>query len=147
MVDARSGLFGISGGGRGMRPLHGAGSLKSDARLAIRMFCYSVRKQVAAMIAVLGGLDLLVFAGGIGENDAEARAGICDGLSWFGVELDPGRNRAAENPIECSASSCAVRVMASQEDEQIARHKCALVVKSPSREAINHSEPIDQARV
>ena len=51
-----------------------------DARLAIDMFCYSVRKQIAAMMAALGGVDLIVFTGGIGENDGEVRASICAGL-------------------------------------------------------------------
>ncbi|MEP6839645.1 MAG: acetate/propionate family kinase [Bradyrhizobium sp.] len=133
LVDHRSGLLGISGVGSDMRRLHEAAPLNSDAQLAIQMFCYSVRKQVAAMIAALGGLDLLVFTGGIGENDEEAREAICNGLSCFGIELDLGRNRSAENLIGASTSRCAVRVMASQEDEQIARHARALVVKLHSR--------------
>jgi acetate kinase len=74
------------------------------------------------MIAALGGVDLLVFTGGIGENDVEARAAICGGLSWLGVSLDEARNRSANNPINDSGSRCAVQVLASQEDEQIARH-------------------------
>ena len=75
LVDHRSGLLGISGVGSDMRRLHEAASSNADARLAIQMFCYSVRKQVAAMIAALGGVDLLVFTGGIGENDVEVRSG------------------------------------------------------------------------
>ena len=70
--------------------------------LPFEMFCYSVRKQMAAMIAALGGVDLIVFTGGIGENDVEARAAICDGLSWLGVSLDEARNRSADNPISDS---------------------------------------------
>ena len=85
------------------------------------------------MMAALGGLDRLVFTGGIGENDAEAREAICGGLSCFGIELDVGRNRSAENAIGASALRCAVRFMASQEDEQIARHTRALGVQSRSR--------------
>ena len=126
MVDHRSGLLGISGIGSDMRRLHEAASSNADARLAIQMFCYSVRKQVAAMIAVLNGVDLVVFTGGIGENDAEVRAAICGGLSWIGVSLDEVRNLSANNPINNSESRCSVRVMASQEDEQIARHTWAL---------------------
>jgi acetate kinase len=126
LVDHRSGLLGISGIGSDMRRLHEAVSSNADARLAVAMFCYSVRKQTAAMIAALGGVDLLVFTGGIGENDVEARAAICGGLSWLGVRLDPARNLSVENPISESASRCAVRVMPSQEDEQIARHTRAL---------------------
>lgn len=132
LVDHRSGLLGISGIGSDMRRLHEAASSNADARLAIRMFCYSVRKQVAATIAALEGVDLIVFTGGIGENDAEARAAICGGLSWFGVSLDEARNRSANNPINDPASRCPVLVLASQEDEQIARHTRALFPRSPS---------------
>jgi acetate kinase len=126
LVDRRSGLLGISGIGSDMRRLHEAASSNADARLAIQMFCYSVRKQVAAMIAALDGVDLIVFTGGIGENDGEARAAICDGLSWIGVSLDESRNRSAHYLISDPASRCAVLVLASQEDEQIARHAWAL---------------------
>ena len=73
------------------------------------MFCYSVRKQIAAMIAALEGVDSLVFTGGIGEHDPQAREEICRGLSWAGVR---------------------VSVLPSQEDDQIAHHTRALVVKS-----------------
>ena len=127
LVDHRSGLLGISGVGSDMRSLHEAAASNSvpsnaDAQLAIQMFCISVRKQVAAMIAVLDGVDLLVFTGGIGENDAKVRAAICDGLSWIGVSLDPVRNQSVSNPVNGAESRCAVRVLASQEDAQIARH-------------------------
>jgi len=122
LIDRRSGLLGISGVGSDMRRLHEAASTNADARLAIAMFCYSVRKQIAAMIAALDGADLVVFTGGIGENDVEARAAICGGLSWLGVTLDQDRNRSTSNPITDSGSRCAVRVLVSQEDEQIARH-------------------------
>ena len=132
LVDHRSGLLGISGVGSDMRRLHEAAPSSPDARLAIEMFCYSVRKQVAAMIAVLDGLDLLVFTGGIGENDAQVRASICSGLSWIGVSLDGARNRSASNPINDGASRCSVQVLASKEDEQIARHTCKLVTQSHS---------------
>jgi len=122
LVDHRSGLLGISGVGSDMRHLHEAAASKADARLAIEMFCYSVRKQVAAMGAALGGIDLIVFTGGIGENDVEAREAICDGLAWIGVKLDEARNRSANNPISDPTSRCLVRVLPSEEDEQIARH-------------------------
>lgn len=109
LVDRRSGLLGISGIGGDMRRLHEAARSSADARLAIEMFCYSVRKQIAAMIAALGGADLLVFTGGIGEHDAQVRASICEGLT------------------------CPVRVLASQEDVQIARHTRALVAGTSER--------------
>jgi acetate kinase len=132
LVDHRSGLLGISGVGSDMRRLHEAASSNVNARLAIQMFCYSARKQVAAMIAALDGVDLIVFTGGIGENDGEARAVICGGLSWIGVRLDEARNWSANNPINDPASRCPVLVLASQEDEQIARHTWALFPQSRS---------------
>ncbi len=133
LVDHRSGLLGISGFDSDMRRLHKAAASNADARLALDMFCYSVRKQIAAMIAALDGVDLIVFTGGIGENDGEARAGICGGLSWIGVNLDQARNRAATNPLSVPASRCTVRVIVSQEDEQIARHTWDLARSVASR--------------
>ncbi len=127
LVNRQSGLKGISGIDSDVRRLHQAASTNADARLAIEMFCYYVRKQIAAMIAVLDGVDLIVFTGGIGEHDAEVRAAICDGLSWIGIRLDDARNRSTSNPISDPASRCDVLVLTSQEDEQIARHTWALI--------------------
>jgi acetate kinase len=132
LVDHRSGLLGISGVGSDIRRLREAASSNVGARLAIQMFCYSVRKQVAAMIAALDGVDLIVFTGGIGENDEEARAAICSGLSWVGISLDEARNRSANNPINDATSRCQVLVLASQEDAQIARHTWASFPQSRS---------------
>ncbi len=113
LVDHGSGLLGISGVSSDMRQLHEAATANADAGLAIQMFCQSVRKHIAAMIAVLGGIDRLVFTGGIGENDAMVRDEVCSGLAWAG--------------IDASAGSGSVQVLASQEDEEIARHTWALV--------------------
>jgi acetate kinase len=101
LVNRRCGLLGISGLDGDMRRLHEAARANADARLAVEMFCYSVRKQVAAMAAALEGLDLLVLTGGIGEHDATVRAAICTGLSWL---------------------DCPVRVLPAEEELQIARH-------------------------
>jgi acetate kinase len=122
LVDHHSGLLGISGIDSDMRRLHEVAPSNADARLAIQMFCYSIRKQVAAMIAALDGVDLLVFTGGIGENDAEVRAAICGGLSWLGISLDTTRTRSFEDPNSNPASRCSVRVLPSEEDAQIATH-------------------------
>jgi acetate kinase len=126
LVDHHSGLLGISGIDSDMRRLHEASRSNADARLAIQMFCYSIRKQVAAMIAALEGLDLLVFTGGIGEHDAMVRAEISRGLSWLGVSLHPARNQSLEDPISDSTSVCSVRVLPSEEDAQIAVHTSEL---------------------
>ena len=127
LVDHRSGLLGISGVGSDMRDLHEAAASNAGARLAIEMFCYAVRKQIAGMIAALDGVDMVVFTGGIGENDAVARATICGGLSWMGIGLDEARNRSASDPLHAVASRCSVRILPSKEDDQIARHTWTLM--------------------
>ena len=127
LVDHRSGLAGISGLDGDMRTLHAAAATNADAALAIRMFCYAVRKQLAAMWAVLDGVDAIVFTGGIGEHDAVVRAEVCLGLSSLGVQLDEARHRALANPVSSDRSNCQVHVLASLEDEEIARHAAALV--------------------
>ena len=130
LIDHRSGLTGISGVGSDMRRLHDAASSNPDARLAIEMFCYSVRKQIAAMMAALGGVDLRVFTGGIGENDGTVRASICSGLSWAGVGSDVIED-IAEYGRARSAQGARVLVLPSREDRQIARHTGHLVGLDP----------------
>ena len=126
LVDRRSGLIGISGLSSDMRTLHEAARTKPEARLAIDIFCYSVRKELAAMIAALDGADQVVFTGGIGENDADVRATVCAGLSWIGVKIDDARNQRLNNPVSAAESRCTVQVLPSQEDQEIARHTAAL---------------------
>jgi acetate kinase len=106
LIDHRSGMIGISDLSGDMRKLRSAASENRDAALAIAMFCYSIRKQIAAMVAVIGGIDALVFTGGIGENDAATRGSICEGLEWLGITK--GRDR--------------VHVMPADENAQIALH-------------------------
>ena len=121
LINHRSGLTGISGLGSDMRHLHDAASSNPDARLAIDMFCYSIRKQIAGMMAVLGGVDLVVLTGGIGENDGKVRASICAGLSWAGVSADAIPMHANYDPVRNTAVA-QVLVIPSGEDDQIARH-------------------------
>jgi len=122
LVDRRSGLLGISGLSEDLRNLHNAAHSDPNARLAIEMFCYSAAKQLAAMSVALGAIDAIVFTAGIGQNDARVRALICRRLAGLGVRLDDVRNSESRNPISDGASRCLVRVLPSQEDEQIARH-------------------------
>lgn len=125
LVNQQSGLLGISGLSGDMRVLRKAAVTGADARMAIQLFGMSVRKQIAAMTSVLGGLDLLVFTGGIGEHDAQARIEICSGLAWLGLHLDPHLNAssgaAAEGHINTPGSACSVRVMATREEARMAR--------------------------
>lgn len=127
MLDRHSGLLGISGLSSDMRRLHEAEAANEDARLAVRMFCIAVAKRLAAMTTVLGGVDLIVFSGGIGENDAEVRTEICASLGWFGVALDGECNRRGHGVVSAPHSRCEVRVVKAQEGEQIARHTARLV--------------------
>jgi acetate kinase len=127
LVDRNSGLLGISGIDSDMRSLHEAAATNADAQLAIQMFCYSIRKQIAAMVAALDGVDLLIFTGGIGEHDEKVRSAVCGGLFCLGISLDPTRNRSVRDPISDPASRCVVRVLASEEDAQIAVHTWELV--------------------
>jgi acetate kinase len=126
LVDHRSGLLGLSGVSGDMRALHDAAASNGEARLAIDMFCYRVAKELGAMSIALGGVDQIVFTGGIGEHDVHVRAGICARLSSVGVELDAARNLQGLGLVSRDDSRCAVQVLSSQEDEQIARHSWAL---------------------
>jgi len=128
IVDHRAGLLGISGVAGDMKRLHEVAAANADARLAIEMFCYSARKALAAMAAALGGVDAIVFTGGIGENDPDVRGAICAGLAWAGIHLDEARNQAVNGGLVSDpSSSCAVHVVASREDEQIARLTATLL--------------------
>ena len=86
LLDDDAGLAGVAGSDGDMRTLHAAAASDADARLAIDLFCSSVQKAIASMMVALGGLDLLVFTGGIGEHDALVRDRVCRGLTWAGVQ-------------------------------------------------------------
>jgi acetate kinase len=120
LLDKQSGLLGISGVSSDMRELHRAD--QPAAKTAIEMFARSAKKAIASFVAVLGGLDVLVFTGGIGEHDALVRAKICAGLDTFGLQLDEPANHASSRIISSIGSSVRVCVLESQEEAQIARH-------------------------
>ena len=122
VVNHQSGLMGISGQTSEMRILLGKRHTEHASALAVKMFCYQVRKFIGAFAAVLGGLDMLVFTGGIGERAAPIREEICAGLEYLGITLDPSANGQNAEVISSSASSCAVRVIETDEDLMIARH-------------------------
>ncbi len=126
LLDQESGLLGISGISGDMRRLHEAAD-DPRARLALEIFCRTAKKTVGAFMMVLGGLDVLVFTGGIGEHDADVRAGICSGLGSFGIVLDPERNQRTLQTISAPESRVRVCVLISDEDKQIARHAYGLL--------------------
>ncbi len=121
LLDKESGLRGISGFSSDMRALDQAGN-NPRARMAIDIFCRTAKKAIGAFAAILGGLDLLVFSGGIGEHDAAARAQICDGLDMLGITLDAQANQKNLRQISSPTSRIRVDVIVSDEDTQIARH-------------------------
>jgi acetate kinase len=126
ILDRESGLLGISGISADMRRLHEAGD-DPRARMAIEMFSRAARRAVGAFVAVLGGLDLLVFTGGIGENDSVVREQICDGLEPLGVLLDARANQANLLTISLPGSRARVSILPSEEEAQIARHTFQLL--------------------
>ena len=96
---------------------------KQDVRAAeaVALFCYQAKKWIGSFAAALGGLDTLVFAGGIGENAPLVRARICEGLDFLGIELDKSRNAKTAAMISTNASRVTVRVIRTDEELMIAR--------------------------
>jgi acetate kinase len=121
-VNRESGLLGVSGSTGDVKSLLERRAEDARADLALTMFCYQVRKEIGAYAAALGGLDTLVFTGGIGERAAPVRAEICDGLGHLGVHLDPSRNAAHQSPASVPGAGCQVRIVNTREDLMIARH-------------------------
>jgi acetate kinase len=97
-------------------------SADPNAKQAIALYVYRAVRVLGALVAVLGGLDVLVFTGGIGEHSHEVRAMICDKLSWLGVELDAQANRRHATVIGTIAERAAVFAVATDEELIIARH-------------------------
>lgn len=132
MVHRRSGLLGVSGTSSDMRDLL-ARELDGDARAAdaVALFCYQVKKWIGGFAAALGGVDTLVFSGGIGERAAVVRTRICEGLAFLGVELDPARNAANAAVVSASAGRVIVRVIPTDEEQVIAEAACGLSAGDP----------------
>lgn len=132
MLNHSSGLSALSGGKSDMRDLEeAAAAADGPARLAIEIFCRSIAKQIAAYASVLGGLDLLVFSGGIGEHSDLVREMVSSRLGFLGLKLDDGANQAHQSVLSSSESSAQIRIVPSQEDLQIAYHARALLALTP----------------
>jgi len=120
MVNARSGLLGVSEISADMRDLLQRERDDVRAAEAIALFCYQAKKSIGALTAALGGLDTLVIAGGIGENAPVIRARICSGLECLGIELDLDRNAANAPVISTDGSHATARVIRTDEELQMA---------------------------
>jgi acetate kinase len=133
MLNRRSGLLGIFGVSSDMRDVLEAANKSNDrAKLAVDIFVHRLQAGIAAMAASLGGLDVIVFTAGIGENAAAIRLATCEKLAFLGVQLDEKNNSSAKPDAEISASKSAVRVLVirAQEDWSIARECVRLANRS-----------------
>jgi acetate kinase len=121
LVSRRSGLLGLSETTADVRDLLARETSDPRAADAVAVYCHHVRKAVGALAATLGGVDTLIFSGGIGENAAAVRARIADGLAHVGIRLDAARNAASAAVISADSSVCTVRVIRTDEESIIAR--------------------------
>ncbi|PZR00344.1 MAG: acetate kinase [Cereibacter sphaeroides] len=119
LLYRRSGLLGMSGLSNDMRTLEASDD--PNAKLAIDYFVTRIRRETASLAAAMGGIDALIFCGGIGENSRLIRASACEGLDWMGITLDPTRNQRNEPEISAEASPVKVLVMPTNEELVIAR--------------------------
>ena len=120
MVNHESGLLGISESSADVRDLLDREASDPRAAEALALFCYQAKKWIGSFAAALGGLDVLVFAGGIGENSGAVRGRICEGLNHLGIELDESANERNAQRISPDTGAVRVRVIATDEESVIA---------------------------
>jgi len=120
MINFQSGLLGVSETSSDMRVLLAHETQDVRAAEAVTLFCYQVKKWIGSFAAALGGIDQLVFAGGICENSPVVRARICEGLEFLGVDVDEKRNAAAQGIISKTNGQVTVRVIRTDEERMIA---------------------------
>ena len=135
LVNHESGLLGVSGISSDMRDLLMRESSDLCAFEAVELFCYQVKKYIGAYAAALGGIDALVFSGGIGENSAVIRGRVCEGLAFLGIELDEKRN--AGNAPVISNGRVVVRVVHTDEELMIAKSVFSMLGSKIDRENEN----------
>jgi acetate kinase len=126
MVSHESGMLGISETSSDMRDLLALEAHDTRAAEAVELFCYQARKWIGSFAAALGGMDTLVFAGGIGENAPVVRTRICEGLGFLGIELSEPRNSVTPGVISSAGSRVTVRVIHTNEELMIARSVCRI---------------------
>jgi acetate kinase len=139
MINFKSGLLGVSETSSDMRDLLGREMQDVRAAEAVALFCYQVKKWIGAFAAALGGLETLVFAGGIGENAPTVRARICDGLGFLGVKIEEKQNAANEGVISSEDGRVAVRVIHTDEEWMIANTVCHVLGLTPEGERVHET--------
>ena len=127
LINHESGLLGISETSSDMRDLLDNQANDVRAAEAVELFCYQVKKWIGAFTAAMGGVETIIFSGGIGENAPEIRRRICDGLGFLGIEIEEKRNEANESVISTTASNVVVRVIRTDEEQMIARMVCRIL--------------------
>lgn len=137
MVNFQSGLLGISETSSDMRDLLDREAQDVRAAEAIALFCYQIRKCIGAFAAGLGGLDQLVFAGGVGEKSAQVRRRICDGLGFLGIDLNDTRNLRNASLISSDAGRVKVRVIPTNEELMIANSVAQFIDSGTAKTARN----------
>jgi acetate kinase len=127
LLNKQAGLLGVSGTSADMRDLLNREPEDMRAAEAVALFCYQAKKFLGALVATLGGLDALVFTGGIGEHAAPVRERVCEGLEFLGIRLDTDRNAAHAPVISSDAAAVSVRVVPTDEDLMVFRHTRRLI--------------------
>ena len=133
LINKESGLLGVSGVSSDMRDVERAAREGNPrAKLALTIFCYRIKKYIGSYAAAMGGLDAIVFTGGIGENSADVRAAVCDNMEFLGIELDPEKNADLSGPADISKPSGAVRILLvpTNEERMIARDTAEVVART-----------------
>jgi acetate kinase len=133
LINHESGLLGISETSSDMRELMNAEDTDHRAAEAIELFCYQTKKWIGSYVAALGGLDTLIFSGGIGEHSPEVRSKICDSLRFLGIELDEIKNMNNESIISINTSKVTVRVIRTDEEIMIATMVCDVLNESTKK--------------
>lgn len=131
LVNFEAGLLGLAETSGDLRELLPRSESDPRAAEAIAVFCYQVKKWIGGFAAALGGLDALVFSGGIGENLAAVRARVCAGLAFLGIELDPAANEANAAVVSRPGAAVGVRVIATDEEQVIARATARVLEFAP----------------
>jgi acetate kinase len=132
LVNHESGLLGVSESSSDIRDLLSRQGQDVRAAEAVELFCYRTRTGLGALAAAIGGVDTLVFAGGIGENSPEIRRRICDGLEFLGIAVDERRNAANNKIISPADSKVAVHVIPTDEESMIAGAAAEFIRRSKS---------------
>jgi acetate kinase len=134
VINRTGGLLGISESTSDVRDLLTASSTDNRAKEAIDVFCYQAKKFVGAYSAALGGIDAIVFTGGIGEHSPDVRAHICEKLEFLGVQIDPRLNHANASTISATQSRVRIRTVKTREEVMIARHVRRSLIDTPKLE-------------